>query len=136
MKIFKFSNKHQAKTFTFFTVLSVATSIYIFSSLDELMISPSVAYLLVSILSFVSIMFSIRRAGKMFDEIIVDGEKVEFYFANKMKYKLQTEVSKVRLIESNDVIKIEDKLTGKLIGIAHKSSIETEKIDELLTCFS
>ena len=134
MKVFKFSNKQQAKTYTFFTILSVVAGIYIFSSLDKLMISPSVAYLLVAILSFVSIMVSIKKAGKIFEEIIVDEGKVEFSFANKMKDKLRTEVGKIILIESNDKLKVKDKETGVLIGVAFKNRIEAEKVEELKLC--
>lgn len=135
MQAFKFSNKQQPKTYTIFTIISIIIGIFIFWSLDNLKISSSFAYLIVTIISFISIMMSIKKAGKTFKEIIVDENEVSFYFLNQLKDKRVIDVNKIKLIEKDSFIEIIEKDTRISIGIGYKNRIENkDKWDLLLEC--
>ena len=122
MQAFRFSNKQQAKTYTIFTIISIIIGVFIFSSLDRLAISSSFAYLIVTILAFISLMISIKKASRTFAEIIIDENKISFYFANKHKDKIVMDLNKVSLIENEHLIEIREKHTDVSIGIGSIAS--------------
>lgn len=135
MRAFRFSTKGQAKTYTFFTIISVIIGVFIFSNLDNFTISSSLAYLIVSIISFISIMVSIKKASRTFEEIIIDGNKVSFYFANKLKDKVVIDIDGISSIEKENLIEIRERQTDVFIGRGYKNRIEDkDKWDLLLKC--
>ena len=136
MIAFRFSTKGQAKTYTFFTILSAIFAILIFSSLDKLLISSELAYFIVAILSGISAIVSIKKAGKTFEEIILEEHTVTFYFANKMKEKMKTTIADIEVVLNDDFMEIHDSKVNKLIGRAYKNRIEDKsKWQDLVQCF-
>lgn len=137
MEAFRFSTKGQAKSYIIPTVLSVIIGIFIFLYRHKIKISPSIAYLIAAIISFISLMISIKEASKTFEEIIIDNEKVSFYFSNKLKSKIIIDITEVSLVETESLIKIIEKRRGILIGRVYKNRIENrEKLEKLIECFN
>lgn len=126
MKAFRFKNKQQTNTYTIYTLIAAALSIFIFSGLD-IYINKQVAYLLVTILSSISIMSAIRKANKEFEEIMIHENVIKFYFQNKIKEPLIIPKSKVSTLVLNETIEFSNEESKKVIGIAHKSKIESER---------
>ena len=137
MQAFKFSTRGQAKTYTIFTVISVLIGIFVFSDFHDLTISSSVAFLIAIIISFISLMISVKKANKTFEEIIIDEKKVSFYFSNKIKDKIVMDIDTVSLIEKENLIEIIEEKTGVSIGIGYKNRIEnSERMEVLINCFN
>ena len=132
MKVFKFSKKTQTKLFTGLTLVAVIFSILIFSSIDRLIINQGVALLIVSVFSFVSLLLSIRKASKIFEEIIIHEENIRFYFVNKAKKNLEMKRSEIKVIVHKDIIEIVDLSTNQLIGKAYQNKIEDPDLWERL----
>tara|TARA_B100000768_G_scaffold110141_1_gene102110 strand:+ start:18 stop:434 length:417 start_codon:yes stop_codon:yes gene_type:complete len=134
MKSFKFVNKQQAKTYSIFTIISVILAIFIFSNLDTF-INKHVAYLLVTILSFISIMVSVKKAGKEFVEIVIENESVKFYYFNKMKAPFIISKREISISLENDKLEFKNLKSGEFIGRVYKNRIEeVAKWDDLLAC--
>jgi hypothetical protein len=125
MKAFRFKNKPQTNTYTIYTLIAVALSIFIFSGLD-IYINKQVAYLLVTILSSISIYSAIKKAGKEFEEIMVIENDIKFYFHNKMKEPLIIPKAKVSAIVSEGTIEFSNAESKKIIGTAYKDKLENE----------
>jgi len=137
MQTFRFSKKQQPRTYTVFTIISIIVGIIVFWSLDNLKISSSLAYLMVTIISFISIMMSIKKANKTFEEIIIDGNKVSFSFASKIKNKIVKDLNSVILIEKEDLLEVKEKDSEVSIGVGYKNRIENSEIlEELIKCFN
>ena len=137
MQAFKFSTRGQAKTYTIFTVISVLIGIFVFSDFHDLTISSSVAFLIAIIISFISLMISVKKANKTFEEIIIDEKKVSFYFSNKIKDKIVMDIDTVSLIEKENLIEIIEEKTGVSIDIGYKNRIEnSERMEVLINCFN
>ncbi len=135
MQEFKFSTKGQAKTYGVFTVISAIIAIFVFSNWYGVNISSSVAFLIASIISFISLMMSIKKASKTFEEIIIDGNKVSFYFANKLKDNIIKDIDNISSIEKENHIEIIERHTNVFIGRGYKNRIEDkDKWDLLLKC--
>lgn len=135
MKSFKFRIKQEAKTYTIFTFVAIVLSVFIFAGLNTY-IDKYEAYLLVSILSFVSIMVAIRKANFGFKEISIEDETVKFYFLNKNKISLTIPKSSISVIIDENRIEFKFRDTDKLIGRAYKNRIiEPLKWDDLMNCF-
>jgi len=131
MKSYKFYNKQDVKMYTIFTILGVILSITIFSNMMDSSLKRSFAYLFVTILSFISIMVSIKQSSKQFSEIVIDDEKIKFYFQNKMKSPLTLPKKEVAIINYDDIVEFRD-LSNNFIGKAYKNKIvESEKWNEL-----
>ncbi len=124
MKAIRFTNKRQTKSFTIFTAIAIILSILIFSNLD-VYINKQIAYFLITILSFFSILSAVKKAGKEFEEIIIDEENLKFYFQNKMKDSLLVSKSQISITMINDsIIDIKNKTSKKLIGRVNKNNLE------------
>src|SRR5699024_9542216 len=132
MQTFRFSKKQQPRTYTVFTIISIIVGIIVFWSLDNLKISSSLAYLMVTIISFISIMMSIKKENKTFEEIIIDGNKVSFSFASKIKNKIVKDLNSVILIEKEDLLEVKEKDSEVSIGVGYKNRIENSEILEEL----
>lgn len=134
-KIFRFKNKQQTNTYTVYTLIGVALSILIFSGLD-VFINKQVAYLLVTILSSISIMSAIRKANNEFEEIIIQENEIKFYFQNKMKEPLTISKMEIFVKVLEDTIELKNKETENTIGKAHKNKLENQyDWDKLTSCF-
>ena len=132
MKSYKFLNKQQAKTYSTFTIISVILAIIIFTNLDTFF-NKSFAYLLVTIISSISIIFSIKQAGKGFTEIIIEDEKIKFFYLNKMKTPLILLKKEVKIDLDNDKIEFYNLVTNNFIGRAYKNRIvESMKWNKLI----
>jgi hypothetical protein len=131
MKAFRFKNKPQTNTYTIYTLIAVALSISIFSGLN-LYINKQVAYLLVTILSSISIYSAIKKAGKEFEEIMIQESDIKFYFQNKMKEPISIPKTKISVKLVSDILEFENKETKKIIGQAHKNKLENEGDWEVL----
>lgn len=133
MQVFRFFNKQQTKTYMVFTIISIVLSIFIFSNLDSHYINIHLAYLFVVILSFISIMYSIKQASRSFEEIIIEEKSIKFYFFNKMKKPISTFIDELDIQQDNNKITIKNKESKELIGEAFKNRLENiEKWDELI----
>lgn len=126
MKAFRFKNKPQTNTYTIYTLIAVALSIVIFSGLD-IYINKQVAYLLVTILSSISLYSAIKKAGKEFEEIMIQENDIKFYFQNKMKEPLTIPRAKVSAIFLEDTIEFSNEELKKIIGRAYKNKLENEE---------
>ncbi len=125
MRAFRFKNKPQTNTYTIYTLIAVGLSIFIFSGLD-VYINKQIAYLLVAILSFISIMSAVKKAGKGFEEIIVQENDIKFYFNNKMKEPLLISKTMVSVLFSEDNVEFTNNESKKVIGYAYKSKLENQ----------
>lgn len=124
MKVFRFSRKEQVKLFTGLTIVSVIFSIILFASLDHMIINQSIALLIVSIFSFISLQMSIKKASKVFEEIIIHEDNIKFYFVNKAKKSLEKKLSEILVKDNSEYIEIFDVSSNQLIGKAYKNKIE------------
>lgn len=132
MKSYKFLNKQQAKTYSIFTIISVILAIIIFSNLGTFL-NKSFAYLLLSILSFISIMVSIKQASSQFSEIIIEEEKIKFFYLNKMKAPLVLLKKQVKMDIHSNKIEFQNLITNSSIGRAYRNRlVESDKWDELI----
>jgi hypothetical protein len=77
--------------------------------------------LILSALSFVSIMVAINKSNISFKEILIVGDSVTFYFLNKKRSLLLFPNQKFRLFLPK--IKFKSKETNELIGRAFKNRI-------------
>jgi len=132
MNAFRFKNKPQTNTIIIYTSIAGVLSILIFTGFD-IYINKQMAYLLASILSFISVMSAIKKAGKEFEEIIVRENDFKFYFGNKMKEPLLISKTKVSAFLSGNNVKFTNNESKKIIGYAYKSKLENEgDWDELI----
>jgi len=132
MNAFRFKNKPQTNTIIINTSIAGVLSILIFTGFD-IYINKQMAYLLASILFFISAMSAIKKAGKEFEEIIVRENDFKFYFGNKMKEPLLISKTKVSALLSENNIKFTNNESKKIIGYAYKSKLENEgDWDELI----
>lgn len=123
MKAFRFKNKQQTSSYTIYTLIAVVLSIFILSNMD-IYINKPVAYLLVSVLSSVSLLAAIKKASKEFEEIAFQENNIKFYFQNKMKQPLSFKKLEVSTVILDDTIEFTDIKLDKLIGKAHKIKLE------------
>lgn len=136
MKAFRFSTKGQAKNYSVLTIINVLIAVVIFLNIDSLYINRRAAFLIVSLASLFSIILAIKKASKMFEEIILEEHTVTFYFANKMKEKMKTTIADIEVVLNDDFMEIHDSKVNKLIGRAYKNRIEDKsKWQDLVQCF-
>ncbi len=135
MKVYKFQNKQQAKVYAIFTVIGMALSIIIFSSLD-IYIDASIASLLISILGVISITVSIKNASKEFEEIKIDENNVKLYFINKLKKPLEIQKSDLYVENIKEQLVYKKLTTSEFIGRVYKNRLEEpEKWHQLIESF-
>lgn len=138
MEAFRFKNKKskEIKAIAIASIVGVIFSVLIFSETD-FVIEPHILYLLATIVSFVLVMAAIKKAGKEFEEIIIEGDYVKFYFFNKMKDVLKVNKDDILVKVDEEKIEFENKSTGYQIGKSYKNKIEeSERWDELVSCFT
>ena len=123
MKVFKFKNKQQTDTYTIYTVIAAVLSIFIFFNLN-IYINKAVAYLLVTIVSSLSILFSMKKASKEFVEISFQENNIKFNFLNKLKEPISVCKSEISAVILDDSIEFTNVPLGKIIGIAYKFKLE------------
>lgn len=134
MKTFRFLHEKYLNSYSIYTLIAVALSIFIFIGLN-IYISKAFAYLLVSILSFCSIMTAVRKASREFEEIVINEGNIKFYFQNKMKEPLSIAKSEISIVIVDDSIVFTNIKSGKLIGKAYKIKLEQGyDWEELLKC--
>lgn len=80
MKGIKFKYKNMNKPYSYFSIIGIILSVFLFTSLDKGLISPSLGYFIVSIISSYLLFKSIKKASKLIEEIIFDSQSIEFVF--------------------------------------------------------
>lgn len=135
MKVFRFSNKQQNNTYLIFTIISAILAIVILLNLD-VNFNKQIAYLLVSVLSFISIMVSIKEAGKEFLEITISDDLVKFTFRNKKKGNLSILKEDLLVDVEEEKVEFKNRKTNELIGKSYKNRIiEKEEWIGFVACF-
>lgn len=132
MQVFKFSKKEQVNVFSIFMTISICLGILLFLDWNNLNLHVSTAFLVVSLISFVSLISSVKKANKTFKKIIVENDKVVFYFLNKMKDKLTLNVNQFRIDVKDDFMEVRD-IKGDIIGKAYKNRINKEEWVSLIS---
>ena len=137
MKAFRFkkNNSTEIKNYSVAVIFGIVISVFLFSGID-VVINPSILYLIAAIVSLIAIMLAIKKAGKEFEEILIEEEHVTFYFSNKMKDPISVEKQNLITRIDGDKIEFEHKLNGSIIGASNRRNIEnSSKWNELLESF-
>lgn len=137
MKIFKFINKKHGTTNVIFIIAYVIIGYLIFSGVKSNYFNTHVAFLIVAILSFISVIRSVRKASLEFSEILIDDNVAKLYYFKVTKKPSVVKIKDIR-IKLNDIkVELFNKTSDILIGRAYKNKIEdTDKWNELIKCFS
>lgn len=134
MKVFKFLNKKQARTYLIMTCVCVVLTISIFLNLD-IHVNTSDAFLVASILSYISIMIAVKKASTEIEEIIIDNDVAKIYFFNKKKKSLLFPISEISLKINGEKVEF-FKSTDELIGVIYKNRMEQpDQWDDLILIF-
>lgn len=124
MQIFKFSTKEQGRVYSILTTISIVLGIILLFQWNNIRINSAFAFMIVSIISFISLMKSIKKASKTFAQIEIDGNEIVFYFSNKMKEKIIKDINEITLIDKTEYFEIKSKKEGEYIGKAYKNRIK------------
>ncbi|MCJ0743671.1 hypothetical protein [Pedobacter montanisoli] len=125
MRVFRFK-RIKTGAYTAYTVIAVILSIFIFTGLN-MYINKPIAYLLVSIMSLISILLAVKKAGKEFEEIVIfEDDKLKFYFQNRMREPLIISKSEISLTILEDEVEFKTSNTDKFIGKAYKVNLEAD----------
>lgn len=133
MKGIKFKYKNMNKPYSYFSIIGIILSVFLFTSLDKGLISPSLGYFIVSIISSYLLFKSIKKASKLIEEIIFDSQSIEFVFLNKMKNRYNTKIENILVIIKDDSFEFKELSSGFKIGSVLKSSLLNDgQLSELL----
>lgn len=124
MQVFKFSTKEQGRVYSILTTISVILGIIFLFQWSNIRIDSAFAFMIVSIISFISLMKSIKKASKTFAQIEIDGNEIVFYFSNKMKNKVIKDINEIILIDKTEFLEIKSKKEGEYIGKAFKNRMK------------
>lgn len=127
MQTFKFSTKEQGRIYSILTTSAITLGIVLLFQWGNLKLDSSLAFMIVSIISFVSLIISLKKASKTFVKISIDANSVNFQFANKMKDNVRTCIKEIELIEKDDEIEIVNKKDGTILGKAYRNRIENKE---------
>ncbi len=137
MESFRFSQKRNKKisNYAIGIIAGMVLSILIFRNTD-IGINKPLMYLIISVVSLISILSAAKKAAKEFEEIIIEGSQVKFYFLNKMKDMLKLDRSDVLAKVDGEKVEFLYKSTGLSIGSSNKEKMEeSERWDNLLAHF-
>jgi|GEM_PF-6268878 len=134
MKVYKFLNKNLANTYVIIACVVTVLSVTMFLNLD-IHINTSYAFLVASILSYISIMIAVKKASTEIEEIIVDNDVAKIYFFNKKKKPQLFSINEISLKINDEKVELL-KPTDELIGVIYKNRLEQpNQWDELICIF-
>lgn len=136
MKIFKFTNRKQRKKNVIFILFSVLLGFFLFSAIKRSVFDTHVAFLIVSIFSFISVRVSARKASFEISEMLIEKGVVKLYYFKTTKNALIVEIKDIKVEYDDNKIELFKKETSLFLGRAHKYKIEDiEKWKELINIF-
>lgn len=127
MQTFKFSTKEQGRIYSILTAAVITLGIILLFQWNNLKLDSSLAFMIVSIISFISLIISLKKASKTFVQISIDANRVNFHFANKMKDNIQICIEEIELIEKNDELEVVNNEDGTILGKAYRNRIENKE---------
>ena len=131
MKLYKFQNKSDRKKMIWISTVSPILILLTLLGFNG-RINPYLLFLIMSLLSFIYIMFYVKKSSITIEEIIIQDNSFKFYVFDKRKKPV--EIGKNDIVTKIDSGKISfQRSSGVLIGEAHKITIEEpSKWEELI----
>lgn len=126
MQVFEFSTKEQTNIFSVFTTIGISIGVLLFFDWQNLNLHASTAFFVVSLISFISLVKEIKKANKTFRKIIVDENKVDLYFSNKMKDKIILNMDEFSITEKADSIEFKNS-QEEIIGKVYRNRLKVKE---------
>lgn len=126
MQVFEFSIKEQTNIFSVFTTVGISIGVLLFFDWQNLNLHASTAFFVVTLISFISLIKEIKKANKTFRKIIVDENKVDLYFSNKMKDKIILNMDEFFITEKADSIEFINS-QEEIIGKVYKNRLKIKE---------
>lgn len=125
-QVFEFSTKEQTNIFSVFTTIGISIGVLLFFDWQNLNLHASTAFFVVSLISFISLVKEIKKANKTFRKIIVDENKVDLYFSNKMKDKIILNMDEFSITEKADSIEFKNS-QEEIIGKVYRNRLKVKE---------
>jgi hypothetical protein len=125
MEAFRFQNRNRRKKVTGISIIISLFSVFVIIGFFGKTFKP-LTFFLAAVISFIGIMFQIRKASFEFEELLIYDEYLKLYHQNKMKLPIEAKINELVIEISSDKITISSNKDQKLLGYALKESIESQ----------